>query len=46
MMDFLNWVSEHWLLVVTLALIVSGTITVPKLAAAFFTALAADRMSR
>jgi len=45
-MVVLNWISDHWLLVIVLATITSATITVPKICAAFFAMLAADRIGR
>jgi hypothetical protein len=34
-MDVLNWASDHWMFVTSQVLIVSGTITLPKMFKAF-----------
>jgi hypothetical protein len=34
-MDVLNWASDHWVFVLAVLIIASGTITVPKMFKAF-----------
>lgn len=45
-MEALNWISDHWLLVIVLALIASATYAIPKIVAALAAANSVDRFGR